>query len=151
MAAVDQHGQLHAGRAADVHQRVERGADGAAGEQHVVDEHDRHAVDIERDLGGMYFGAEIRSEIVAVQADVQPAQGDLHPLDGLDALREPLRQQVAARDDAHKRQIAGALVGLEDLMRDAREGSVDLLRVHAHRFDVGRVVHAHPFFPYGCR
>ena len=40
MAAVDQHQQLHARRAAVVEQRVERRADGAAGVQHVVHQDD---------------------------------------------------------------------------------------------------------------
>ena len=93
----------------------------------------------------MDLGAKVRCEVIAVQADVEPSQGDVHPLDRLDALGEPLRQEVAARDDAHQREVARALVGLGDLMGDAREGPVDLLRVHADRFDVSAVVHAHPF------
>jgi hypothetical protein len=40
VAAVDQHQQLHARRPAVVEQRVERGADGAAGVQHVVHQDD---------------------------------------------------------------------------------------------------------------
>ena len=150
MPAVDEHGELDARGTPDVHQGVKRRADGAAGEQDVVDEHDGLAVDVERDLGRVDLGAEIRREIIAVQADVQPAERNVHPLDRLDALREPLREQVAARDDADKGEVASPLVGLEDLMGDAREGSVDLLRVHADRFDVSAVVHAHPFRRMGA-
>ena len=52
MAAVDQHQQLHARRAAVVEQRVERGADGAAGVEHVVHQDDVFALHRKRDLGG---------------------------------------------------------------------------------------------------
>ena len=47
-AAVDQHRELDARRAAEVEQLVDRRADGAAGVEHVVDQHDRRAVDVER-------------------------------------------------------------------------------------------------------
>ena len=47
-ATVDQHRQLHAGRPAEVEQLVDHGAHGAAGVQHVVDQHDVPAVDLER-------------------------------------------------------------------------------------------------------
>jgi hypothetical protein len=43
--AVDEHRELHRARAPDVAERVERGPDGAAGEEHVVDQHHEPAVD----------------------------------------------------------------------------------------------------------
>ena len=43
--AVDQHGQLHGARPAEVAQRVERGAHRPAGEEDVVDEDDEPVVD----------------------------------------------------------------------------------------------------------
>ena len=46
VAAVDEHRELHRARPAELEQRVERGAGGAAGEQHVVDEHDDLAGDV---------------------------------------------------------------------------------------------------------
>src|SRR5262250_3645242 len=39
MSAVDEDGELHAARPAEVHERVERGAHRAAGVEHVVDQH----------------------------------------------------------------------------------------------------------------
>ena len=47
-AAVDQHGELDARGPAEVEQLVDRGAHAAAGVEHVVDEHDGRAVDVER-------------------------------------------------------------------------------------------------------
>ena len=43
VAAIRQHGELHTARAAVVEQGVDRGAHGAAGVEHVVDQHDGRA------------------------------------------------------------------------------------------------------------
>src|SRR5213594_5117148 len=49
--SIHQYGERHRGRPAEVDQRVHRGADGPAGEQDVVDQHDRLAGDVEADPG----------------------------------------------------------------------------------------------------
>ena len=78
--AVDQDRKLHAGRAPDVHQRVERGADGAPGEQHVVDEDDVFIVERCGDVGLADGGAGVhRRPVVPVQVDVQRAEGQPPP------------------------------------------------------------------------
>src|SRR5205085_12088688 len=46
-AAVDQHCELHLGRAAVVEQFVKHGADRAPGVQHVIEQHDVSIVDVE--------------------------------------------------------------------------------------------------------
>ncbi len=51
MPAIHQDGQLDPVRPAQVHQGVQRGADRAPREQHVVDQHDLRAVHLEQDLG----------------------------------------------------------------------------------------------------
>ena len=49
----------------------------------------------------------------------------------LDLLSQALGEQIAARDDADEREVVRALVGLEDLMRDAHQRALDLVCVHA--------------------
>ena len=74
MAAVDEDQQLHAARAAVVEERIEGGANGAAGVEHVVDQDDVAAVDIEAERAGNDDGAHIaRGEVVAIEADVEDA------------------------------------------------------------------------------
>jgi len=73
----------------------------------------------------------MRHEVVAVEADIELAQRQAHALDLLDALAQHLRQQVAARHDAHERQVIGSVVRFEDLMGYARQRAVDILFVHA--------------------
>ena len=56
VAAVAEHRELHPLGAAVVEQRVDRGAHGAAGEEHVVDEDDGAPVEVEVDVGGVDDG-----------------------------------------------------------------------------------------------
>ena len=77
VAAVGQHGELDARRAAVVEQRVDRGAHGAAGVEHVVDEHDRVVLEPERQVAGADLGRLARGEVVAVEGDVDLAGGQL--------------------------------------------------------------------------
>ena len=49
-AAVDEHGELDRGRTPVVEELVDRRAHAASGEEHVVDQHDRRAFDVEREL-----------------------------------------------------------------------------------------------------
>ena len=93
----------------------------------------------------MDLGAEVRGEVIAVEADVELAEGHRRAFDGLDLLSEALGEQVAARDDADDGDVVGALVRLEDLMRDARERTLDFVSVHADGFDHACVCHAHSF------
>ena len=93
----------------------------------------------------MHLGREMRREVVAIEADVELAERHLRALDGLDLLGQALGEQVAARHDADERDVARALVGLEDLMRDARQRPLDLVCVHADGLDRSCVVHTHPF------
>ena len=127
VAAVDQHGQPHRLRAADVVQRVERGADGAPGEEHVVDEDDGLAVDAaRRDLGGQQRAGRLHPQVVAVHRDVERADRHVVPLDGGDPLGDPLGQRHAPAGDAEQDEVLGALVALEDLVGDAGEGPGDV-------------------------
>src|SRR5205823_2102915 len=49
-AAVDQHRELDTCRPPEIEQFVDRSADAATGEQHVIHQHDRRAIDVELEL-----------------------------------------------------------------------------------------------------
>ena len=93
----------------------------------------------------MHFGGEVSGEVVTVDADVELAERHLRALDLLDLLSQALGEQIAARDDADEREVVRALVGLEDLMRDAHQRALDLVCVHADVLDRPCVSHTHPF------
>ena len=71
---VDEDRKLHAGGTAEIAQRIERRADGTAGEQDIVDEHDGQPVDVEADVGRVDLGGKMRREIVTIKADVERAE-----------------------------------------------------------------------------
>ena len=56
MPSVDEHGELHAVGSPVVEQRVDRGADRAAGVEHVVDEHHRSPLERKVELGAVDDG-----------------------------------------------------------------------------------------------
>jgi hypothetical protein len=70
-------------------------------------------------------------EVVAVERDVDDAERQCRAaLDLLDVLADALGDVDAARADADERQVGGALVALEDLVRDADERPLDGHRIH---------------------
>ncbi len=127
MAAVDEHGQLDRRRAAEVGQRVQRGADGAARVEHVVDEDDGASLHRHRQVCRLDV-RRARGDVVAVEADVQGADGHALVLDLADRLRQAVRQRNAPRAHADKHDVAQAVVAFHDLVGDAPDGAADFFR-----------------------
>ena len=100
VAAVDQNGELHLGRAPVVGERIESGADGAAGEEDVVHENDVGAIDGERDVAFLELRVRVKVlEIVAVERDVEDAEAEFAVVGGKFG-QEAFRDLVAPRTDA---------------------------------------------------
>ena len=77
MTAIDEHQELDAAGTAMIEEGVEGGANGAAGVEHVVDEDDVAAVDVEAERAGDDDGADVAGgEVVAIEADVEDAGVD---------------------------------------------------------------------------
>ena len=130
VAAVDQHGEAYGAGPAEVGERVERGADRAAGEEHVVDEDDDLAVDpAGRQRGLVRAPGRLRAQVVAVHRHVELADRDGRALDGGDLLGDAPRQRHAAGVQAEQHQVGGALVALEQLVRDAGQRPGDVTGV----------------------
>ena len=118
--AVDEDGETHGARSPELRERVEGGADRAAGVEHVVDEHDDLVVDAaRRDVRSVGHAHGVAPQVVAVQRDVELADRDLGALDVLDAGREATGEGDPARRDAEEHEPLAALVALEDLVTDA--------------------------------
>ena len=71
VAPVDHDRQLHRPGPAVVVERVERGPDRAAGEEHVVDEHHDRAVEVDGDVGDRLGQHRPQPDVVAVEGDVE--------------------------------------------------------------------------------
>ena len=125
--SVNEDCKLHAGGAAEIAQRIERRADGAAGEQNIVDKHDGQSVDVEANVGRVNLGGKMRREIIAIEADVERAERYVGAFDLLDLTRKAMSEQIASGEDSHQGDVRGTMVGLENLVRDARERSLDFV------------------------
>ena len=135
VAAVDQHGELHDARPAEVDQLVERRAHGAAGVEDVVAEDDPAVVDRPRQMGPLdqRLRADGR-EIVAVESDVEGADGDLGPFHPLDLGGDLLGEGDAAGADADQQEGGEvAAVALGDLPRHPANDPSHLLGVEDRR------------------
>ena len=73
VAAVDHHGELHRPGPAVGVEGVEGGADRAAGEEHVVDQHHDGAVDVDGDVGDRLGEHRSDADVVAEQGHVERA------------------------------------------------------------------------------
>ena len=113
------------GRPAEVDDRVERGADGPAREQDVVDEDHRLGLDGERDVRSADHRGPAHAQVVAVERDVERADRQRGAVDLGDLRGQAVREADAAGAQADERQILGAAVLLEDLVGDAGEGPVE--------------------------
>src|SRR5258706_90432 len=128
MAPVHEHGEADGARTPVVHERVHGGPDGAAGEEHVVDEHDDPVVDREVERGFVHDRriADAR-EVVAVERDVEGAQRHDRVLVLADRLTHADGEDVAARADADDGEGGKLAVALADLVSDAGDRATDVV------------------------
>ena len=131
VAAVDEDREADRLGPPEVDQRVHRRPDRAARVQDVVDEDDRAAVEVERDLGALddrLLGDE--RQVVAVEGDVERADGELGALVLEDRRRDAMGERDAAALDADQDEALGAGLLLHDLVRDAGHRAADVLVGH---------------------
>ena len=125
-----------AAEAAVAKQRFDRRADRAAGIEDVVHEDARHALEREVErrradegLGVLRRLAAPDVDVVAVEGDVELAEGDLGAADLGDAPAQPLGERHATGVDPDQRHAREVGIALDDLVRDPRQGALDCLAV----------------------
>src|SRR6202035_2878406 len=101
VATVGEHGELHTRGAAVGEQRLDRGADSAAGEEDVIDDHDGPPGDVEVDVRGVQDGGGGPAcDVVAVEADVEVSERHVVVEQRLELAVQPLGEEGAAAMDA---------------------------------------------------
>lgn len=121
-AAIREHRELDRGRTAIVEQLVERRAHGAPGVQHVVDEHDARAVDLERQRGRAGLAVQpLLRVVVAMQRDVDDAECRCAEI-AREALGEPRAAAVNAGEPraarfGERRAVRGADLVEQDAVK----------------------------------
>ena len=122
------------------------GADGATGVEHVVDEHDDLAGDVDGDLGGADGLHRAEPDVVAEEGDVERAHRHLGALEPVDRGGDPAGDGQAPRVEADEDDVVRAMVALDDLVRDAGVGPAEIVGVeHAGAEHVIRRCGALPF------
>ena len=131
MSAVHQHRQLDRPRPSEINERIQSGTDGPAGVEHVVDEDDVLAIDVEEDLRGLQLRLfKLAQQIIPVQRDIEKANLQLDTLRLLDFPGDPFREEFAARPDPDDDNALRPLVSLEDLVSQTGQRSVNADSVH---------------------
>jgi hypothetical protein len=119
--AIDEHGQLDFSGAAMVKKLVERGFDGAAGEQHVVNQDHGRASHIDGDAcGAELLGDRLALDVVAVKRNIESA--------GLDSegRGKAVGQLDAAVGDTEEYQAVGRRMAFTNSVGQALNGGVNL-------------------------
>src|SRR5271157_759835 len=127
MTSINEHQQLHAARATVTEERIERGADRAAGVENVVNQDDIAIVHIEAKGAWTDHRADIvRGKVVAVKANVKHSSIDGAFFDGANQSAQSFRKGNAAALNANQAQVFGSIVLFDDLMGQADERAFDL-------------------------
>src|SRR5664280_864864 len=125
MATVTQHCELDFFWPAKIVERIHRGARRATGEQHVVHQHHGFTGHIERHDGRMNGRRGALTQIIAVHAHIQNADGNGQFPDFRQNFSKPECELVAHERNTHQHDLRADFVALGDLVRDARERALD--------------------------
>ena len=107
---------------------VEGGPDRAAGEQHVVDQHDGRAVRSTRDVGDRLGQHRPQADVVAVEGDVERADRRRRcPRSRLRASASRCGERHAAGLQADQHDVVEAVVALDDLVGHAGDGPLHVV------------------------
>ena len=128
MTAIDDHRETDRAGPPVVDKRVHRGADGASGEQHVINENDDLVIDreVQRRLANDRRVADTR-EVVPVERDVERAERDGRILVRADRVAKPDGQDIAARAETDDGETGELAVAFDDLVRDPGDGATNIV------------------------
>jgi len=86
MTAVDHDGKLHCSGPAVVGERIESGADRAAGEEHVVDQHHRASIEVAGNVGHGFRKHWAETNVVSIEGDIKASEGHFRAINELEGL-----------------------------------------------------------------
>src|SRR5438045_3936640 len=143
MSAVDQAYQLNRDGSAEVDERIKGCANGPAGVQHVVDQDHGLIADVDGDRGWAQRAWDALVDIIAIQRDVQLAQGQLDVFELPNPLSESPRERDSARSEADQDKVVGTAIALNDFMSQARDRAANV--VGTEQLLLARFGHGHSF------
>src|SRR3989304_6312825 len=117
MAAVDQHEQLNGRRPAEIHQRVEGGADGTAREEDIVHQDENLATDVKQYVSALQLRlVESPPEVIPVESNIETTHKNLLSFNLFDLFGDAVCKIVAAGSDSDHNNTFGAGVLFDNLM-----------------------------------
>ena len=152
-AAIHEHREPDAPGPPEVDELVERGADGAPGVEHVVDEQDRLALHREPDVGRADDRRRaLLRDVVTVERDVERPEGRLDAEASRELRPEALGEEHPAAPDPYDGEVArGArrLRARRHVVREPADGALQLLCVHTvlHQRSGPQFGRSHPRCP----
>ena len=126
MAAINEHGKPDTFGASETHQRVNGGAHGATGGEHVIYQHDRLAGQIAGQLGGSQLAHATLGKIIAMEAGLHRAGGHGEPVQSGEGFTQLLSERDTAALNAHKHERGTFGVGFGNLMRHPAPGAAEV-------------------------
>jgi len=132
MTAVQKYGKLDAGRTAEVEQTGDGGTYRATCKKDVVHQDNMLPGNIEGYRTGCERGpgGGVHRKVVAIETDIELANGYGHAFDLLEEAGQPLGERHAAQQYAHERHVIYAVVLFDDLVRDPGYGAPDIVPIH---------------------
>ena len=126
-ASIDEDGQFDAGRPAMIEEFVKRRFDGAAGKQHVVNQHDGRTGDVDGDQRRCEFlGDRVATDVVTMKRDIEGAGTDGESgTESRDAFGETVGQRDSAGGDTEEENVPLGAVALGDGFGQPVDGGVD--------------------------
>jgi hypothetical protein len=143
--AIDQDRQLNGPRAAEVHDSVERRANGPAGKEDIIDQKNGTTGDFPGDFGQLdqrMVGT--TAEIVAIEGDIHGAKGHLDTLEALDFALETLGEEIPARTNTNNTETVDAFIPLDNLVCDSGDRSLYGWSIQDQTAPHSFVVYRHP-------
>jgi hypothetical protein len=135
MAALDKNAERYAPGASEVEKAVHGGADGAARVEDVVNEDQVHIIHAEGNVGRLQHGVgRDFGKVVAIESDVQSANGNVNAVDAAHGTRDTLGEGHAAAADTDERKVFGAARFLHDFVGQALKSTVNFGGGHQLRF-----------------
>ena len=130
VTAVHHHRELDAGGATEVHERIECGTDGAAGEEDIVNEDDLLPSDVIEDVRGLQLRLlQTTAEVIAIERDIETADGNGGVFHLRDLGSDAACEEITARTDADDAKRCGTFVPFEDLVGESVDGTGKPLRI----------------------
>jgi hypothetical protein len=121
MSAINQSGELDGLRAPQIGDRIHRGANRAAREQHVINKDDNATINaLGWNLRVRKGASRLEAQVIAVHGDVNRAHGNVRIINLAELCCDASREWDSPTRDSEQDHVIATFVAFNDFMSDAR-------------------------------